>query len=179
MSNFINSLRDSTIQEYLHSDSNRSSFLAHQIKNSVARFEGAFEPEKYEQIHELEMRNTNATVNEIKQKLLDTFNNLNTLYNDTEYGATNYSKLYNAIGNYTTVLIDYNKLITLYLTTTNNIMTRQSIYSTLMGTEELYSRLQDITLTVLENYVNIHNTEVRRSAIIKYFVKKLIALLSV
>ena len=121
MSNFINSLRDSTIQEYLNADGNRSSFLAHQIKNSVARFEGAFEPEKYEQINELEMRNTNATVNEIKQKLLDTFNNLNTLYNDTEYGTTNYSKLYNAIGNYTTVLIDYNKLITLYLTTTNNI----------------------------------------------------------
>ena len=82
MSNFINSLRDSTIQEYLHSDRNRSSFLAHQIKNSVARFEGAFEPEKYEQIDELEMRNTNATVNELKQKLLDTFNNLNTLYTD-------------------------------------------------------------------------------------------------
>ena len=128
MSNFINSLRDSTIQEYLHSDRNRSSFLAHQIKNSVSRFEGAFEPEKYEQINELEMRNTSATVNEIKQKLLDTFNNLNTLYNDTDYDTTQYSKLYNAIGNYTTVLIDYNKLITLYLTTTNNIMTRQSIF---------------------------------------------------
>ena len=168
MSNFINSLRDSTIQEYLNSDRNRSSFLAHQIKNSVSRFEGAFEPEKYEQINELEMRNTSATVNEIKQKLLDTFNNLNTLYNDTDYDTTQYSKLYNAIGNYTTVLIDYNKLITLYLTTTNNIMTRQSIYSTLMGTKELYSRLQDITLKILENYVNIPNTEVRRSAIIKY-----------
>ena len=103
MSNFINSLRDSTIQEYLHSDRNRSSFLAHQIKNSVSRFEGALDPEKYEQINELERRNTNATVNEIKQKLLDTFNNLNNLYNDTDFYTTQYSKLYNSRGKSTTV----------------------------------------------------------------------------
>jgi hypothetical protein len=45
-SDFINTLRDSTIQEYLHGDTNRSSFLAHQIKDSVARFEGALDPEK-------------------------------------------------------------------------------------------------------------------------------------
>jgi hypothetical protein len=56
-SDVLNSLRDSTIQEYLHGDRNRSSFLAHQIKNSVARFEGALEPEKYEQMNELELRN--------------------------------------------------------------------------------------------------------------------------
>ena len=171
MSNFINSLRDSTIQEYLHSDRNRSSFIAHQIKNSVSRFEGALDPEKYEQVNELEMRNTNAAVNEIKQKLLDTFNNLNTLYNDTEYDTTNYSKLYNAIGNYTTVLIDYNKLITLYLTTTNNIMTRQSIFSTLMGTKELYSQLKNITFRILKNYDDIPDPRIRSRAINKYFVK--------
>jgi hypothetical protein len=46
-SDFLNSLRDSTIQEYLNSDRNRSSFIAHQIRESVNRFEGALEPEKY------------------------------------------------------------------------------------------------------------------------------------
>ena len=68
----MNSLRDETIREYLTGDRNRSSYLAHQIKDSVGRFEGALEPEKYEQINELELRNTSATVDEIKQKLLDT-----------------------------------------------------------------------------------------------------------
>jgi hypothetical protein len=47
-SNFLNSLRDETIQEYLNSDRNRSSFIAHQIRDSVNRFEGAIDPEKYE-----------------------------------------------------------------------------------------------------------------------------------
>jgi len=171
MSNFINSLRDSTTQEYLTSDRNRSSFLAHQIKNSVSRFEGALDPDKYEQINELEMRNTNTTVNEIKLKLLDSFNNLSTLYNDTDYDTTNYSKLYNAIGNYTTVLIDYNKLITLYLTTTNNIMTRQSIFSTLMGTKELYSQLKNVAFSILKDYDDISDPRIRSRAINKYFAK--------
>ena len=104
------------------------------------------------------MRNTNATVDEIKKKLLDTFNNLNTLYNDTEYDTTQYSKLYNAIGNYTTVLIDYNKLVTLYLTTTNNILTRQKIYATLMETKDIYTKLKTVTLNILNNYNKIANT---------------------
>ena len=112
-SDFLNSLRDETIQEYLDADKNRSSFLAHQIRNSVNRFEPALEPEKYEAINELELRNANANVNEIKQKLLDTFNDLTTLATDTTYESTKYSKLYNKVGNYTTILVDYNNLITL------------------------------------------------------------------
>ena len=88
-SNFLNSLRDETIQEYLHSDSNRSSFLAHQIRKSVNRFEGVMDPTQYEAMNELELRNAVTTVNEIKEKLLDTFNNLSTLADDTEYTTTN------------------------------------------------------------------------------------------
>ena len=67
-SNFLNSLRDESIQEYLHSDRNRSSFLARQIRKSVSSFEGVTEPGRYEAIDELEVRNANANVNEIKQK---------------------------------------------------------------------------------------------------------------
>ena len=47
-SNFLNSLRDETIQEYLHSDRNRSSFLAHQIRKSVSNFEGVTDPTQHE-----------------------------------------------------------------------------------------------------------------------------------
>ena len=68
-SNFLNSLRDETIQEYLHADRNRSSFLAHQIRKSVSNFEGVTEPGRYEAIDELELRNANANVNEIKQNI--------------------------------------------------------------------------------------------------------------
>ena len=68
-SNFLNSFRDETIQEYLHADRNRSSFLAHQIRKSVSSFEGVTEPGRYEAIDELELRNANANVNEIKQNI--------------------------------------------------------------------------------------------------------------
>ena len=68
-SNFLNSLRDETIREYLGADKNRSSFIAHQIRKSVANFEGVTDPTQYEQLNELELRNVHATVNEIKQKL--------------------------------------------------------------------------------------------------------------
>jgi hypothetical protein len=47
-SDFLNTLRDSTIQEYLNSDKNRSSFIAHQIREAVNRFEPPMDPEKYE-----------------------------------------------------------------------------------------------------------------------------------
>jgi len=100
-SSFLNSLKDSTIQEYLHSDRNRSSFLSHQIREAVNRFEPAMDAERYEQVNDLEVRNASESIGEIKMKLLDTFNNLNTLYNDTTYNTTKYSKLYNNIGNYT------------------------------------------------------------------------------
>ena len=121
-SNFLNSLRDATIQEYLSADKNRSSLIAHQIRQAVGKFEGVLEPEKYEAINALELKNANANVDEIKTKLLNIFNKFNTLYNNTNYNTTEYSKLYNDIGNYTASLIDYNKLINLYLTTTNNVM---------------------------------------------------------
>ena len=173
-SNFLNSLRDETIQEYLHSDRNRSSLLAHQIRKSVSNFEGVTDPVQYEQLNELELRNANANVNEIKQKLLDTFNNLNTLYNDTTYNTTKYSKLYNNIGNYTTVLIDYNRLVTLYLTTTNNVLTRQTIFAALMGTKEVYNQLEVVTLNILDNYDQITDPRMRETAIRKYFVKVLL-----
>ena len=173
-SNFLNSLRDETIQEYLHSDRNRSSLLAHQIRKSVSNFEGVTDPVQYEQLNELELRNANANVNEIKQKLLDTFNNLNTLYNVTTYNTTKYSKLYNNIGNYTTVLIDYNRLVTLYLTTTNNVLTRQTIFAALMGTKEVYNQLEAVTLNILDNYDQITDPRMRETAIRKYFVKVLL-----
>jgi hypothetical protein len=124
---------------------------------------------RYEAINELELRNANANVNEIKQKLLDTFNDLTTLANDTDYTTTEYSKLYNKVGNYTTILIDYNKLITLYLTTTNNILTRQKIHSTLMETKQLYSQLGNLTLKILIDYDQIADPKTRRAAIIKVF----------
>jgi aromatic ring hydroxylase len=173
-SNFLNSLRDETIQEYLNSDRNRSSFLAHQIKDSVSRFEGAIDPEKYEAINELELRNASTNVDEIKKKLLDTFNNLTTLADDTDYETTAYSKLYNAVGNYTTVLVDYNKLVTLYLTTTNNFLTRQKIYATLMETKQVYSQLGNLTLKILLDYDQINDPKIRQRTIIKYFVKVLL-----
>ena len=103
-SSFLNSLRDETIQEYLNSDRTRSSFLAHQIRNSVSSLEGVTDPTRYEQMNELELRNAVTTVNEIKEKLLDTFTNLTTLADDTEYTTTKYSKLYNKVRNYTTIL---------------------------------------------------------------------------
>ena len=173
-SDFLNSLRDETIQEYLNADRNRSSFLAHQIRKSVSNFEGVTDPTQYEAINELELRNVDATVKEIKQKLLDIFNNLNTLANDTEYETTKYSKLYNKVGNYATILIDYNKLVTLYLTTTNNITTRQKIYSVMMETKELYTQLGKLCLKVLLGYDDIANSKVRERTIRKYFVKVLL-----
>ena len=173
-SNFLNSLRDETIQEYLNSDRNRSSFLAHQIRKSVSSFEGVTDPTQYEAMNELELRNAVTTVNEIKEKLLDTFNNLTTLADDTEYTTTKYSKLYNKVGNYTTILIDYNKLITLYLTTTNNVATRQNIYSILMETKQLYIQLGELTLKILLEYNQTAEPKSRRTAIIKYFVKILL-----
>jgi hypothetical protein len=108
------------------------------------------------------------------RKLLDTFNNLNTLYNDTTYNTTKYSQLYNNIGNYTTVLIDYNKLVTLYLTTTNNVLTRQKIYAALMEAKDIYLKLASVTLNILNNYNKIANPRLREAAIRKYFVKVLL-----
>ena len=66
-SDFLNSLRDETIREYLDADKNRSSFIAHHIRKSVANFEGVADPTQYEQLNKLELRNVNATVNEMKQ----------------------------------------------------------------------------------------------------------------
>ena len=76
-SNFLNTLRDATIQEYLSADRNRSSLIAHQIRQAVGQFEGVLEPEKYEAINALELKNANANVDEIKTKLLNIFNKFN------------------------------------------------------------------------------------------------------
>ena len=175
-SDFLNSLRDETIREYLDADKNRSSFIAHQIRKSVANFEGVTDPTQYEQLNDLELRNVNATVNEIKTKLLDYFNNLTTLSNDKQYESTRYSELYNKVGNYTSILIDYNKLISLYLSTKNNAPTQQKIYSTLMETKDLYLQLGNLTLRILIDYDQISDAKRRRITIIKYFVKILLLL---
>ena len=99
---------------------------------------------------------------------------MNTLYNDNTYDTAKYSELYNSVGNYTTVLIDYNKLVTLYLTTTNNVLTRQNIFTTLMETKDIYQKLANITLNILKNNNKIADPRMRQTAIRKYFVKVLL-----
>ena len=80
------------------------------------------------------------------------------------------------VGNYTTILVDYNKIVSLYLTTTNNVLTRQKIYSTLMETKPLYLQLGNLTLRILYNYDQIPDPRIRGRTIIKYFVKVLLLL---
>ena len=139
---YLNILKDRTIQEYLNQDRNRSSYIAHQIRNAVNRFEGAQDPETYEQLNQMELRNAESSVNDFKIRLLDTFNHFNTLYHHDDYSTTEYSQLYNRIGNYTSMLVEYNKVASLYLNTDSNIGTRQSIYNLLMQTRMVFSSLR-------------------------------------
>jgi hypothetical protein len=173
---YINTLKDRTIQEYLNQDRNRSSYIAHQIRRAVNRFEGVQNPETYEQFNQMELRNAESSVNDFKIRLLDTFNHFNTLYQNNDYMATGYSQLYNRIGNYTSTLVEYNKVVSLYLNTDNNIGTRQSIYSLLMQTREAFFKLEEISNKVLEQYVNISDRDVQTRTINKYFVKILLLL---
>ena len=85
---YLNTLKDRTIQEYLNQDRNRSSYIAHQIRQAVNRFEGVQNTATYEQLNQMELRNVESSVNDLKIRLLDTFNHLNTLYHDDDYSTT-------------------------------------------------------------------------------------------
>lgn len=147
---YLNTLKDRTIQEYLNEDRNRSRYIAHQIRRAVNRFEGVQDPEINEQFNQMELRNAESSVNDFKIRLLDTFNHFNTLYQNNDYTTTEYSQLYNRIGNYTSTLVEYNKVVSLYLNTDNNIGTRQSIYSLLLQTREVFFKLEEISNKVSE-----------------------------
>ena len=113
------------------------SLLADQIRRAVNKFDGVLDPTAVEQINALELKNTGEAVGDIKTRLLDVFNKFNTLYNDEDYNTREYSKLYNDVGNYTSYLIDYNKLVGLYLSSANNAGTTQAVRSAFMETEQL------------------------------------------
>ena len=124
----------------------------------------------------MELRNVESYVNDFKIRLLDTFNHFNTLYQNNDYSTTEYSQLYNRIGNYTSTLVEYNKVVSLYLNTDNNIGTRQSIYSLLLQTREVFFKLEEISDEVLDQYVNISDSGLQERTINRYFVKILLLL---
>ena len=54
------------------------------------------------------------------------------------------------------------------------MLTRQTIFATLMGTKEVYNQLEVVTLNILDNYDQITDPRMRETAIRKYFVKVLL-----
>ena len=125
------SIREQQIQEYLTQDTKRSSLVADMIKRGVSRFELIIDPVKREQLNMLDISNVGNFINQFKIKLTDKINTFDTVVNSANINKPDISGKIDSLCNFLSDMIDYNKIIQVYLNPANTPQTKSQIFNSI------------------------------------------------
>ena len=125
------SLRDRQVQEYLNKDKQLSSFIASAVRKGVSRFEPVIDPVRREQLNMLDIQNVGEYINQFKIKLTDKLNTFDTILNTKtpDMGKPEFASGVDKVSNFLSDMIDYNKIIQVYLNMSNTPQTRNEIFN--------------------------------------------------
>ena len=118
-------LRDRQVQEYLARDKRLSSFIVNAVKQGVSRFEPVIDPVRREQLNMLDIQNVGEYINQFKIKLTDKLNTFDTILNTNtpDMGKPEFASGVDKVCNFLADMIDYNKIIQVYLNMSNTPQT--------------------------------------------------------
>ena len=163
------SIREQQISEYLSQDSRRSSLVADMIKKGVSRFEPVVDPMQREQLNMLDIKNVGDYINQVKIKLTEKLNIFDTILHTSNLFGPDIAANIDKISNYISDMIDFNKIIQVYLNPSNTPQTRQEIMNKITQFKPNFEKLQKLTEDLLKKMI----TEDKAPIFNKFFVKSL------
>jgi hypothetical protein len=120
------SIRDAQIAEFLNRDKNIASIVADAVRRGVSRFEQVVDPARREQLNMLDIQNVGEYINQFKIKLTDKLNGFDTAFN-LPMDKPEVSSIIDKICNFLSDMVDYNRIIQVYLNPSNIPQTRDAI----------------------------------------------------
>ena len=135
-------IREQQIQEYLNQDTKRSSLVADMIKKGVSRFEPVLDPVKREQLNMLDISNVGNFINQFKIKLTDKINTFSTVVNSTDLNKPVIASNIDNLCNFLSDMLDYNKIIQVYLNPSNTPQTRSQIFNNIITLKPMFDNMK-------------------------------------
>ena len=145
------SIREQQIQEYLNQDTKRSSLVADMIKRGVSRFEPIIDPVKREQLNMLDISNVGNFINQFKIKLTDKTSKFDTVVNSANINKPHISGKIDSLCNFLSDMIDYNKIIPVFLNPSNTPQTRSQIFNSIETLTPMFIEMKQGFRTIFEN----------------------------
>ena len=120
------SLRDRQVQEYLDRDKNISSIISDSVQRAVRRYEPVLDPVRRELLNMLDIQNVGEYANQSKIRSIEKVNMLDNVLNTAtpDLGKGEFASGVDKLTNYIADMIDYNRIIQVYLKMSNTPQTR-------------------------------------------------------
>ena len=119
------------IQEFRNPDKNIASPVAKSVRRGVSRWKLVADPARREQLNMLEIHNVGEYINQIKIKLTDKLNRFSTVLPTTSMHTADVASNIDKITNYLSDMIDYKKVIQVYINPANTPQTKSEIFNKL------------------------------------------------
>ena len=129
------------IQEFLNRDKDISSIVADAVRRGVSRFEQVVDSARREQLNMLEIQNVGEYINQIKINLTDKLNIFSKVLPATSMNTADVASNIDKITNYLSDMIDYNKVIQVYINPANTPQTKSEIFNKLEPLKALHQKL--------------------------------------
>jgi hypothetical protein len=139
------------------------------IKRGVSRFEPVVDPMQREQLNMLDIKNVGDYINQVKIKLTEKLNIFDTILHTSNLFGPDIAANIDKISNYISDMIDFNKIIQVYLNPSNTPQTRQEIMNKITQFKPNFEKLQKLTEDLLKKMI----TEDKAPIFNKFFVKSL------
>ena len=137
--------RDRQVQEYLDRDKTISSLIADAVRRGVRKHEPVLDPVRREQLNMLDIQNVGEYINQFKIKLTEKLNIFDNVLNTStpDMGKSEFASGVDKLTNYISDMIDYNRIIQVYLNMTNTPQTRIEIFNKIQPLKKMFEKLLD------------------------------------
>ena len=155
------SLRDRQVQEYLDRDKKISSIISDSVQRAVRRYEPVLDPVRREQLNMLDIQNVGEYINQFKIKLTEKLNIFDNVLNTStpDMGKSEFASGVDKLTNYISDMIDYNRIIQVYLNMTNTPQTRIEIFNKIQPLKKMFEKLLDKFEELTEKFMNVDDAD--------------------
>ena len=164
-------IRDRQVQEYLDKDKQLSALIVDSVRRGVSKFEPVLTPERREQLNMLDIQNVGEYINQFKVRLTDKLNIFDTTLNTKtpDMGKSEFAASVDKLTNYISDMIDYNRIIQVYLNMSNTSQTRIEIFNKIEPLKKLFEQMLDKFENLTEKFIDVDDADMYK----RFFMKTL------
>ena len=164
-------LRDRQVQEYLDKDKRLSALIVDSVRRGVSRYEPVLTPERREQLNMLDIQNVGEYINQFKVRLTDKLNIFDNVLNTKtpDMGKSEFAANVDKLTNYISDMIDYNRIIQVYLNMSNTPQTRNEIFNKIEPLKKLFDKMLDKFEELTSKFMDVDDADMYK----RFFMKSL------